>query len=575
MKLSQRLMLAPLAAVTALVVVAAVFWMSSLRIQDDLERLRGVELKAAAEIDRTETEFYGLHASVYRAIALIGNFDAKAIEAERARVRGKVAEMEQRLAEGLELEKRAGREGVQFTQARAAVQKYGKLADLAIDLASVDPNTGVAALQSAESEFKVAEKALDAAVAQTGKRVDDLATSIQASTVRMRWISVIVAAIALVGSLLLARMFALGIVRRLQMAVDVSDAVAEGRLDVTVDVQGNDEVAQLLGSLKRTVERLGSTIDQIRLGTDSIRVASGEISVGNADLSSRTEEQATSLQQTAASMEQMTSTVRQNSDAARQANQLANSASEVAAKGGAVVGEVVTTMGEIAAQSKKISDIIGVIDGIAFQTNILALNAAVEAARAGEQGRGFAVVAAEVRSLAQRSAQAAREIKSLISTSVERVETGSRLVNDAGQTMGDIVSQVRRVTDLIGEITAATTEQGAGIGQINQAVSQLDQMTQQNAALVEQSAAAAESLKQQAVRLAEAVAVFRTSREHSQTVIAQAQASARAKAARPHAVDGASSAPAPASAGRGRASGTAKAPIPRPKQPKGDDWEEF
>jgi methyl-accepting chemotaxis protein len=226
-------------------------------------------------------------------------------------------------------------------------------------------------------------------------------------------------------------------------------------------------------------------------------------------LSSRTEQQASNLQQTAASMEQMTSVVNQNAETARQANQLAMGATQVAAKGGAVVGEVVTTMDAITASSRKIADIIGVIDGIAFQTNILALNAAVEAARAGEQGRGFAVVAAEVRTLAQRSAQAAREIKGLIGESVDKVETGSRLVADAGQTMGEIVQQVKRVSDLIGEITSATLEQSNGIGQVNQAVTQLDQMTQQNAALVEQSAAAAQSLRDQASHLTDAVAVFK------------------------------------------------------------------
>jgi methyl-accepting chemotaxis protein len=219
--------------------------------------------------------------------------------------------------------------------------------------------------------------------------------------------------------------------------------------------------------------------------------------------------------------------VKLNADAARQANQLAASASQVAAKGGAVVGEVVSTMDQISASSRKIADIIGVIDGIAFQTNILALNAAVEAARAGEQGRGFAVVAGEVRSLAQRSAQAAREIKGLIGESVEKVETGSKLVNDAGQTMSDIVAQVKRVTDLIGEITSSTLEQSNGIGQVNQAVTQLDQMTQQNAALVEQSAAAAESLREQAEKLARAVAIFKLSRDETRQAIAQAQAASR------------------------------------------------
>ncbi|NUP88094.1 MAG: chemotaxis protein, partial [Burkholderiaceae bacterium] len=251
---------------------------------------------------------------------------------------------------------------------------------------------------------------------------------------------------------------------------------------------------------------------EIRQTADSIQVASTEVATGNQDLSQRTEQAASNLQQTASSMEQLTATVRQSADAAAQANQLAASAAEVAQRGGQVVQQVVTTMDAINASSKKIADIIGVIDGIAFQTNILALNAAVEAARAGEQGRGFAVVAGEVRSLAQRSAEAAREIKALIGNSVDKVETGSRLVTDAGSTMNEIVASVQRVTDIIGEITAASSEQSAGLGTINVSVVQLDQMTQQNAALVEESAAAAESLRDQASRLAGLVATFRLDR---------------------------------------------------------------
>jgi methyl-accepting chemotaxis protein len=289
----------------------------------------------------------------------------------------------------------------------------------------------------------------------------------------------------------------------------VAQRVAAGDLSQDVAITRHDEVGAVLAALSEMQASLRRMVADVRSGTDSMTSASTEIAQGNADLSTRTEAQASNLQQTAASMEQLTSTVKQNADAAKQANQLAASASEVAARGGAVVGQVVSTMDGISAQSRKIAEIIGVIDGIAFQTNILALNAAVEAARAGEQGRGFAVVAGEVRNLAQRSAQAAREIKALISDSVEKVESGSRLVGEAGKTMDDIVAQVKRVTDLIGEITAATLEQSSGIGQVNQAVTQLDQMTQQNAALVEQSAAAAESMKEQARRLAEAVAVFR------------------------------------------------------------------
>ncbi|HLO95794.1 MAG TPA: methyl-accepting chemotaxis protein, partial [Burkholderiaceae bacterium] len=265
----------------------------------------------------------------------------------------------------------------------------------------------------------------------------------------------------------------------------------------------------VLASLGEMQASLAQVVSQVRNASDSIATGSSEIATGNADLSQRTEEQASNLQQTASSMEQMNATVKHNADTAVQATQLAASASVAAERGGEVVGRVVSTMDEITASSRRIADIIGVIDGIAFQTNILALNAAVEAARAGEQGRGFAVVASEVRNLAQRSAAAAREIKELISTSVERVETGSRLVGEAGTTMDDIVSQVKRVADLIGEISSATAEQTMGIGQVSTAVAQLDQVTQQNAALVEESAAAADSLKHQAERLAQVVGVFK------------------------------------------------------------------
>ena len=287
------------------------------------------------------------------------------------------------------------------------------------------------------------------------------------------------------------------------------ERVAAGDLSDPPVHRGTDEVGQMFGSLQAMTAKLRATVGQVRQSAESIEVASGEVAAGNQDLSSRTELAAANLQQTAASMTQLTGTVQHTADSAQTANQLAQSATEVAERGGAVVSQVVTTMDEINASSKKIADIIGVIDGIAFQTNILALNAAVEAARAGEQGRGFAVVAGEVRSLAQRSAEAAREIKGLIGTSVDRVETGSRLVQDAGATMGDIVASVKRVSDIIGEISAAASEQRGGIGQVGNAVNQLDQMTQQNAALVEEGAAAAESLKEQAQTLTRLVATFR------------------------------------------------------------------
>ncbi|WKB55730.1 methyl-accepting chemotaxis protein [Eleftheria terrae] len=295
----------------------------------------------------------------------------------------------------------------------------------------------------------------------------------------------------------------------LRQAVTVAEAVAAGDLSRSIEVTSSDETGRLLAALQKMSNSLAALVGDVRTASDSIATGSSEIASGNADLSQRTEQQAANLQQTAASMEQLNSTVRENAAAAQQASTLAGGAMKAATSGGEVVGAVVTTMNKISASSQKISDIIGVIDGIAFQTNILALNAAVEAARAGEQGRGFAVVASEVRSLAQRSSGAAKEIKTLINDSVETVEAGSRLVNEARSSMEDIVSQVRHVNDLIQEISHATVAQTSGIGQVSDAVGQLDQVTQQNAALVEESAAAAESLQSQAQRLVQSVGIFK------------------------------------------------------------------
>ena len=327
---------------------------------------------------------------------------------------------------------------------------------------------------------------------------------------RSAWLSLVAMLLtALVLGSGAAVLIARSIVRPIQQAVDLASAVAAGDLSQRVDAQGSDETATLLRALGTMSNSLARIVGQVRGSSDSIATGSAQIATGNVDLSQRTEEQASNLQQTAASMEQLAGTVRASAATAQQANSLASDASAAAQRGGAAVDTVVCTMQAISTSSRKIADIIGTIDGIAFQTNILALNAAVEAARAGEQGRGFAVVASEVRGLAGRAADAAKEIKSLIGASVDRVELGTRQVQDAGSAMTDIVRQVQQVGQLINEISHATTEQSTGIGQVGEAVTQLDQVTQQNAALVEQSAAAAESLKHQAAQLADAVRVFK------------------------------------------------------------------
>ena len=324
-------------------------------------------------------------------------------------------------------------------------------------------------------------------------------------------VSVIAITLGIILAIIFGFLMIRAIVAPLNQAIAVANAVASGDLTSRIEVNSTNETGRLLQALKTMNDNLTDLVGKVRMGTDSITTASSEIASGNSDLSQRTEEQASSLEETASSMEELTSTVKQNADNALQANQLAAGASEVAVKGGAVVGQVVQTMSAINESSKKIVDIISVIDGIAFQTNILALNAAVEAARAGEQGRGFAVVATEVRTLAQRSAAAAKEIKELISDSVSKVEDGTRLVDEAGTTMGEIVSAVQRVTDIMNEISAASQEQSTGIEQVNQAVTQMDEVTQQNAALVEEAAAAAESMQEQAQGLMQAVSTFRLS----------------------------------------------------------------
>ncbi len=345
-------------------------------------------------------------------------------------------------------------------------------------------------------------------------QIDEAKKEFEAAEASFKNVRILSIASIILG-LLFAAGFGFALVRSitvpLRRAVEVTQAIAQGDLTLTVNDKGSDELATLMRAVTNMQRSLAVVVSKVRQGSDGVATASAEIAQGNNDLSARTESQASALEQTAASMEQLSATVKQNADSALQANQLAMSASNVAVKGGEVVAQVVDTMKGINDASRKISDIISVIDGIAFQTNILALNAAVEAARAGEQGRGFAVVASEVRSLAGRSAEAAKEIKTLINASVERVEQGTALVDQAGSTMTEVVGSIRRVTDIVGEISAASREQSAGVSQVGEAVTQMDQVTQQNAALVEEMAAAASSLKSQALDLVQTVAVFKLS----------------------------------------------------------------
>ena len=426
----------------------------------------------------------------------------------------------------------------------ATTQATAKKLAQALDLAEAGYRKAFAEYQAANNNPAVGDKAASGVDRPTQALLSEIAQQLVASEkaaatqasgdasrneVIALGLMILATAAAVAGGVLLSRQ----IVHPLEQAVQVAELVAHGDLSSSIDATGKDEVGALLASLHTMQTNLRQMVVNVRQGSEGVATASSEIASGNHDLSSRTESQASALEETAASMEELSAQVKQNADSARQANQLAMSASSVAVKGGEVVGQVVETMKGINDSSRKIADIISVIDGIAFQTNILALNAAVEAARAGEQGRGFAVVASEVRSLAGRSADAAKEIKSLISASVERVEQGTALVDEAGTTMAEVVGSIKRVTDIMGEISAASNEQSLGVAQVGEAVTQMDQATQQNAALVEEMAAAASSLKAQAQDLVQVVAVFKLGSEHAQAT-RQASATAHVSHASAH-----------------------------------------
>jgi len=508
MKLRTRLMVAPAVtgAMLALTLGASIWVLHSYKDKSELAHQQ--VLAALTKITAVQAQLSEVHTRLYRTMTIIGSLDDKTVKTERAQQAGKLLAVS---TEGTKAADASTDDAIQkdLRGFVGQVAKYQKSADSAIDLATVDANTGVAALQSADTDFKALNASLASVLERVGQRAVETTAQLEATVRLAGWLLAGVGTLAVLGALAFSWLTQRRMVANINGAAQATAQVAEGRLDVQPHSDDKDEVGDLVRALGSMVSQLRASMQTVRQATDSIGTASAEIATGNQDLSSRTEQTASNLQQAASSMEQLTGTVKQSADSARQANQLASSAAEVAQRGGVVVSQVVATMDEINTSSKKIADIIGVIDGIAFQTNILALNAAVEAARAGEQGRGFAVVASEVRSLAQRSAEAAKEIKGLIGASVDKVEGGSRLVADAGKTMTEIVSSVQRVSDIIGEITAASAEQSDGIGQVNGSVAQLDQMTQQNAALVEQSAAAAESLKEQAAKLSQVVATFR------------------------------------------------------------------
>jgi methyl-accepting chemotaxis protein len=506
MKLSLKLPLAFVAALAALL-CAALFGLFQLH-----QGLRTYETTVLAHAAQERDigillNDYKTQVQEWKNVLLRGKDPAQrerywnAFQSEEAQV----SQQAQRLAQTLG-DSEAGQLLQRFHEAHLAMGAGYRRGFTAFAAAEYDPVAGDKAVQGLDREPPVLlDQAREKIAAASAAIASEAASQAQRALVISLVTMAVVCMVAVVGAVAFSR----SVVRPLDRAVAVSRAVAAGDLTAAAQVLGKDEVAELLNALHAMQGALSSVVANVRVNAEGVATASAEIAVGNSDLSARTERQASALEETAASMEQLSATVRQNADNARSANALSQDAARIAADGGAAVGRVVSSMQGIADASRRIADIIGTIDGIAFQTNILALNAAVEAARAGEQGRGFAVVAGEVRQLAQRSAEAAREIKTLIGTSATRVQEGTAQVAEAGATMEQVVSAVQRVTDLMAEITAASQEQSAGVAQVGEAVTQMDQATQQNAALVEQSAAAASSLKSQAQDLVRAVAVFR------------------------------------------------------------------
>ncbi len=511
MKVWHKIMLAPGVAIAFLLALGAVSFSVLTQQHTALAELFGSRFANYQLAANSSLEVAEVHANVYRLFTWIGNLKDDKIKQITDQQKAKIdAVIKHTAAFGARPELDSAERRVAEDTVRK-LEKYRNDVDTAIDLSTIDINTGMSAMQTADDSFQLMIENFKALVEMEKRLAQDGYDSADAAFDKLIVVLLAILMVALVSSMCIAILMSRMIVRPLRQAITAAGFIAEGDLTAEIKVVGRDETGELLVALKHMSDSLKKIVGEVHSSAEAIGSGTRQIAAGNADLSQRTEEQASSLEETASSMEELTSTVKQNAENAKQANQLALGASQVAVKGGSVVGEVVTTMSSINESSKKIVDIISVIDGIAFQTNILALNAAVEAARAGEQGRGFAVVATEVRNLAQRSAAAAKEIKALIDDSVDKVGAGTKLVDEAGKTMQEIVSSVKRVTDIMAEITAASQEQSAGIEQVNQAITQMDEVTQQNAALVEEAAAAAESLEEQAQNLETAVAVFKLS----------------------------------------------------------------
>jgi methyl-accepting chemotaxis protein len=514
MRLSVKLLIAPLLTAMVLLLSGQLNTLLATRNADVAQGGFNTSFSNYKVVAAVKDRLGAAHTKVYRTLGIIGSLDDPSIKAIRDGTAKQLDEIK-RLPATL-ITSQGADAGLRASIAKLELQidKYAKQLDSAIDLSSVDPNTGIAAMQSADASFTDINKVLVDLHTSFEGQAAALRAETNRQTRNVNWLLALVSLMAAGLAVGLSWWMQKKIVTDLERAASLAKDVASGNLAHDVSTSREDEVGDLLRALGAMQSSLAQVVRTVRQGSESVSTASAEIAQGNQDLSSRTESQASALEETAASMEELSSTVKQNADNAREANQLAMSASTVAVQGGEVVAQVVDTMKGINEASRKISDIISVIDGIAFQTNILALNAAVEAARAGEQGRGFAVVASEVRSLAGRSAEAAKEIKTLISTSVARVEQGTAQVDQAGNTMTEVVNAIKRVTDIMSEISAASTEQSQGVSQVEEAVTQMDQVTQQNAALVEEMAAAASSLKSQAEDLVQTVAIFKLGAGH-------------------------------------------------------------